>query len=265
MHIYAFESYGVTIRIESNRKRIIDRVRRIVDTSLLGRLVETEPDKASHTFLVIRERNQLKLTLNGEELADTHYSKAFYNYFESRLRVLVAEYAKDMVFLHAGAIGWKGMGILFPADSFQGKTTLVAALVKRGATYYSDDYAILDKEGLVHSFPRKLSLRDESREYRRSNVSATSIGGLIGDVPIPVSAVILTRFRKNGKWKPKILSSGHGIMQILPQAIPVRTNTELTLSVLKTIANRAIIAKSFRGDTKLCLNQIICFFEKLQF
>lgn len=263
MHVYAFESYGVRIRIESNRKQIVDRVRRIADVSLLGGLVDIEPAKASHVFALLKEKGRLKLFLSGEELADTPFSKAFYNYFESRLRVLVAEFAKDLVFVHAGVVGWKGKGILFPADSFQGKTTLVAALVKRGATYYSDDYAILDEDGLVHAFPRKLSLRDPLREYRRSNVAAKSLGGLTGDVPLPVSAVILTRFRKDGKWKPKILSAARGIMQIIPQAIPVRANTELTLKVLKTVANRAIIAKSFRGDAKFCLDEIICFLEKL--
>lgn len=262
MHFYAFESYGVGIRIDSNRKQIIDRVRRIAEVSLLGGLTDIEPDKATQIFKILKEKDQLKLYLNGEDLADTSFPKAFYNYFESRLRVIVAEYAKDLVFVHAGVIGWKGKGILFPADSFQGKTTLVAALVRRGATYYSDDYAILDQNGLVHPFPRKLSIRDPKREFSRSNVAAKSLGGLTGDVPLPVSAVILTRFRKDGNWKPKILSSARGIMQIIPQAIPVRANTELTLKVLKTVANRAIIAKSLRGDTKFCLDEIICFLEK---
>lgn len=265
MHVYAFESYGVAIKIESNRKRIIDRVRRITNVSLLGRLVETNPDDALHAFTILKTKKQLKLVLNEEELSETTHSKAFYNYFESRLRVLVAEYAQEHVFIHAGAISWKGKGILFPADSFQGKTTLVAALVKRGAIYYSDDYAILDQDGLVHPFPRKLSIRDPDRGFRRSNVAAKSLGGQTGEIPIPVSAVILTRFRRNGKWNPKILSAGNGIMQIIPQAIPVRANTKLTLDVLKTVANRAIIARSFRGDTKLCLDEIICFFEKLDF
>ncbi len=30
-----------------------------------------------------------------------------------------------------------------------GKTTLVKAMVEAGATYYSDEFAVLDKEGLV--------------------------------------------------------------------------------------------------------------------
>ena len=40
-----------------------------------------------------------------------------------------------------------------------GKTTLVKALVEAGATYYSDEFAVLDKEGQVQPYPVPLSIR----------------------------------------------------------------------------------------------------------
>lgn len=263
MHVFAFESYGVKIRVESNRKRIIERVRRIAHVSLVGNVTAIDPESAQHIIALDRKGEQLSFVLNGEPISDTAHSKAFYNYFESRLRVLVAEYAKDLVFLHAGVIGWNGRAVIFPADSFRGKTTLVADLVKRGAVYYSDDYAILDESGLVHPFPRRLALRDPLNENRRSNVTATRLG-VVGEVPLPVSAVVLTRYKPNAAWKPKLLSSGNGIIQMIPQAISIRASTEQTLKVLKTVVNRAIIAKSLRGDVKLCGKDILNFVNKLQ-
>lgn len=264
MHVFAFESYGVKIRFQSMRKDVLERARRVAESSLLGNIIPIPPSDAEHIFTFGRSKTGLFFDVNGENGSETPHAKAFYNYYESILRVHVAEYAKDLIFLHAGAIAWKGKGILFPADSYQGKTTLVAELVKRGAVYYSDDFAILDKEGLLHPFPRKLSIRDPKGSGRRSNVSALRLGGSIATGPIPVTAVILSRFKKDAIWRPRKLSPGKGIMQILPEAIPLRANTKQTLKVLQTVAYRAIIAKSFRGDTKLCLDEIISYIEKLE-
>jgi hypothetical protein len=265
MHTFAFESYGVKIRIESNRKRIIERVRSMAYVSLLGRLVEIAPETAEHVFIVNKTPETMTFSLDGEHLGDNPNTKGFYHYFESRLRVLVAEYAEDLVFLHAGVVAWKGKAIVFPADSFQGKTTLVAALVRRGAVYYSDDYAILDADGRVHPFPRRLSIRHPIRPEIRSNVAAATLGGLVGNVPLAVDAVILTRFSANGKWRPRTLTPGNGLMQMIPQAIPLKANTQLTLDILKTVANRAIISQSLRPDIRSCVDDIIKFLDKRLF
>ena len=60
------------------------------------------------------------------------------------------------VFVHAGVVGWKNRAILIPGKSFAGKTSLVAELVKAGATYYSDEFAVLDFQGLVHPYHKPL-------------------------------------------------------------------------------------------------------------
>jgi hypothetical protein len=35
--------------------------------------------------------------------------------------------------------------------SYSGKTTLVSELIRAGATYYSDEYAVIDERGRVHA------------------------------------------------------------------------------------------------------------------
>jgi hypothetical protein len=42
--------------------------------------------------------------------------------------------------------------MVLPGKSFAGKTTLVAALVRAGAEYWSDEYAVLDANGDVHPY-----------------------------------------------------------------------------------------------------------------
>ena len=66
--------------------------------------------------------------------------------------VHVANYAPDRVFVHAGVVAWRGRALVLPGTSFAGKTTLVAELVRAGAIYYSDEYAVLDEQGRVHPY-----------------------------------------------------------------------------------------------------------------
>src|SRR3954447_3175217 len=80
--------------------------------------------------------------------------------FNKHAELLTAFRAQDCLFVHAGVVGWQGKAILIPGRSFSGKTTLVKALIEAGATYYSDEFAILDRQGLVHPYPLPLALRD---------------------------------------------------------------------------------------------------------
>src|SRR4051794_20574153 len=56
---------------------------------------------------------------------------------------------------------------VIPRVSHSGKTTLVAALVRAGATYYSDEYAVFDAQGSVHPYARPLGIRDGNGDRPR--------------------------------------------------------------------------------------------------
>jgi hypothetical protein len=78
---------------------------------------------------------------------------------EKHLHLYVGEAASNRVFVHAGAVGWRGRALLLPGPSRAGKTTLVTALLRAGASYYSDEYAVLDPDGRLWPFARRLSVR----------------------------------------------------------------------------------------------------------
>ena len=63
--------------------------------------------------------------------------------------------------MHAGVVGWNGRALLLPGRTLSGKTTLVAELLRAGATYYSDELAVLDARGRVHPFPKPLAIREK--------------------------------------------------------------------------------------------------------
>ena len=94
----------------------------------------------------------------------------------------IALHAPNHVFVHAGVVGVEDRAIVLPGRSFAGKTTLVAALVKAGAEYWSDEYAVLDADGLVHPYPKPLSVRiNDTRETDEQPVE--SLGGRAGEGP----------------------------------------------------------------------------------
>src|SRR5438105_4028110 len=100
--------------------------------------------------LLYRGSLRLARTMDREELLRV---------FESDLRLTVAEFARRRVFVHAGVVGWRGQAIVLPGRTHTGKSTLVAELLRAGATFYSDEYAVLDARGRVHPYPEPLSLR----------------------------------------------------------------------------------------------------------
>ena len=245
------ESYGVRVRIESSDKRLFHAARLQMEHALAGNFRLTEPVDTSHVFRLEREGKGYFQIKNGESSGINKSKKVLLRYFDSCLRITIAEYAVGQVFLHAGVVGWKGKAIVIPGNSFSGKTTLVAEMVKRGAEYYSDEYAVFDEKGMVYPFTRRLGMRTQPGKAHSIDtmyITAEELGGTVGSSPIPVGVVLLTAFEKNTDWKPEFLTSGQGVLEMLSQTIPIRYAPEFSLNVLKKVATNAIIVKSPRFD-----------------
>src|SRR4051794_11798184 len=69
---------------------------------------------------------------------------------ESDLELFIAAQTRECMFVHAGVVSWRGRAIVLPGRSLSGKTTLVIELLKAGADYYSDEFAVFDAHGLIH-------------------------------------------------------------------------------------------------------------------
>src|SRR5262245_38101954 len=80
----------------------------------------------------------------------------------ARIELDLATLARGYIFIHAGVVGWRGAAILIPGMTGSGKSTLVGELVRHGAEYYSDEWAVLDATGRVHPFARPIRLRADA-------------------------------------------------------------------------------------------------------
>jgi hypothetical protein len=167
--------------------------------------------------------------------------------FESDLRIFVAEFAKHRVFVHAGVVGWKGKAIVIPGRSYSGKSTLVAELVRAGATYYSDEYAVFDARGRVHPFSKPIELRKQG-EYKQSKIEVTDLGGNLGTKPLTVGMVLMTQFKDGARWRPRKLTAGKAVLEMLFNTVSARRNPERALATLHRVTAQADVWKGVRGQ-----------------
>jgi len=182
-------------------------------------------------------------------LARTMNLNEVFESLESHLHLTIAEAARGRLFVHAGVVGWRGRAIVLPGRTFSGKTTLVAALVRAGATYYSDEYAVFDARGRVHPYPIALSLREETGERaRRCPVEA--LGGLPGVTPLPVGLVALSRYHPGGRWRPRLLSPGQAMLELLANTVAARRRPKAALATLQQVVSHAPILKGTRGEAE---------------
>lgn len=166
---------------------------------------------------------------------------------ESDLQLYVAEEAPRRVFVHAGVVAVKGKAILFPGRTLSGKSTLVAELVRAGATYYSDEYAVLDAQGRVHPYARPIALR-EVPTSKSEKITVESLGGKVGRVPVPVALVIMSDYRAGARWRPRQLSPGEGMLALLSNAVSARRQPQVVMPTLQQVVSRALVLQGRRGD-----------------
>lgn len=272
------ESYGVRVKIETDLDFLnFDEIENALAKQLPNEYKKNRSEGFEHSFFITKKKSVFALYKNtektgktgktekAEKISENERFDALLEQLGSFIRVTVAEFAVGKVFLHAGVVGVNERAIILPARSFQGKTTLVAELVKNGATYYSDEYAVLDENGYVYPFPKSLSVRGIIDDFTQTDMPVEEFGGVAGTKPLPVALVLITAYKKNARWKPRELSPGQGIMEILPHTLPIRNKPEFTLNVLNNVAERAIITKTMRAEAKKTARLLISFFEKQAF
>jgi hypothetical protein len=186
---------------------------------------------------------------NLVQFARTRIFEDLLEQFESHVQLTVAEFAPRRVFVHAGVVAWNGRAIVIPGLSFSGKSTLVAELLRAGATYYSDEYAVIDESGRVHPYPRDLRIRSAESPWPK-RINATEFGSQIGLKPLPLGMVVSTRFKEGARFRPRELTRGKAVLELLANTVSARSQPEMALSYLTKAVDPAITVKGARGEAR---------------
>jgi hypothetical protein len=191
--------------------------------------------------------NGYRLTAGDEVAAESGELRPILDQLACDLMVHVANHSPDRVFMHAGVVGWQGYALVLPGSSFAGKTTLVAELVRAGATYYSDEYAVVDEHGRVHPYARDLQMREGGSAVQRG-VAVEELGGCAGSDPLRVSHVVFTEYVEDGSWRPEPASAGMAALEMMRHAIPVQRTPALVMATLAKMMEGATAMRSERGE-----------------
>jgi len=233
----AFECYGARVGVNTNAPTILDS------------LPEHLPVKSK---LIDSSDLENQFTLSTNDLANPGGTDT-YSLYDGECLVLstrdlgiaLAQLARELdavvaleawpwLFVHAGVVGWQAGAIVIPGRSMTGKTSLVAALVKAGATYYSDEYAVFDPQGHVHAFPKPLHLR-VGQQGEPEKISAESLGGRIGTSALPVTLVVATHYDAQARWRPKLLEPGQAVLRLFDNTVDALRRPEGAIDIFARV------------------------------
>jgi hypothetical protein len=239
-----FEIYGVRVAVGASDRDVLDRLVALLPAGAKP----CDPDTVDRRFIVLTVGDGIWRYESGNGRSPMFPDLALViPMLDGDLRRYVASSAPDRVFVHAGAVAYRGRAIVIPGQAFSGKTTLVAALARAGAVYYSDEYAVLDERGFVHPYARPLSIRQPDQQPNARH-TVESMGGTVGEEPVPVGLIAATKYIPGADFSPERRSSAQGMLTLLAHATGIRERSAESMAALRGAASSAVVIEGNRGE-----------------
>jgi hypothetical protein len=256
-HETAFEAFGVRIGVGTNDSRVWSRLGELVPPHSRpcdpGDVQQHFSVATTHSGTTFTVRYDVRDGVAARPLDAVSYVatkvdlELALGLLDTHVQSCVGLNAPEHTFIEAGAVARNGRAILLAGKALSGKTTLVAALVSAGCTYYSDQYAVLDEQGRVVPYARPLSLPADARSEtnHRGDVRAA----IADAAPVPVGAVVATSYHPGAEWRPRRLSRGEGALALLSHAVAAQHRTEQAMRVInRALAHDPVMVASDRDE-----------------
>ena len=156
--------------------------------------------------------------------------------------------------VHAGAVVWRGRALLLPGGTHAGKSSLVTELLRRGATYFSDEYALIDSEGLVHPYPRSLLVRNGRPEQKPMLPAECSAS--IGEVPAPVGWILSLQYLPGCNWDITAITQGEALLTLLRNTPHILAESPDMMRVFERAVTRATCYAGCRSEAADAVDHI---------
>ena len=156
----------------------------------------------------------------------------------------VAQRCHQMLFVHAGVVAWRGVAIVIPGRDPVGKSTVVDALVSRGADYYSDTYAVLDDDGRVHPYR---NLIDDNRA-RPTNLRLMRAGR--APEPVAVGLIVTGSFNAWHSWRPTVVRGPLVALPLVDSTVRRRDGSDRVQQIAARVATGAVGLRGPRPEAQ---------------
>ncbi len=226
-----YDLLGVGVRIEISVASLQPRIASLLSGMQPARgapdhLLRLTGEKGRHSA-------RLSLFCDGALVRagmDNFGAEAMLMWFLNQLALRTSRY----LVVHAGCVATEGRAIPLPGRSGAGKSTLVAALVRGGFDYLSDEYAALDPEtGLIHPYSLPLKLEPGARAglalpgVGRGLESEEAPAYLLPDdvrpdclsAPMTPAAIVFPRYQPTTRCHLEPLRRPEGLRRLAEQAL----------------------------------------------
>jgi hypothetical protein len=261
---FVWTAHGVRVGVRVNDASLLPRLRerlppgaRMAKDGVVDRLLAVW---SPQPLVSRRVRGYYVLYADHVRAGRSFELEPLLGHYDSHARIAIAQYARPQLFVHAGAVAWRGKGAIFPAPSLRGKSHLVAELVRAGATYYSDEYAVLDCQGMLHAFPKPISLRPHATARQR-DVPVEALGRTVGTEPIPIELAVFCEYERGAGWRPQEMSPGRGLLALLANTFSARERPREALDILHRVASRALCVECRRDDAATIAGAVLSTIE----
>lgn len=255
-----FAAYGVAVDIEIRHccggepcrfPALVDGVRGMLPPGAAARGPGADP---AQMIVVACDGDGIVVTTPTGDASSHDQMPLALHAVDQTIRSTIAVHAPGLVFIHAGAVAVDGRVIVLPGTSMAGKTTLVAELVRAGAAYVSDEYAVIDADGLVHPFARRLSVREPAG---RREVPVAEIGGTAVTEPLPIGLVAAVNFVSGADWRVAPGDQGACARALIANAVAAQVRSAEVLAVTALIARSAPFVEGVRGDASRAIAHLL--------
>ena len=223
----------------------------LVAQYLLPWLPRTEPSCEGSDLVFTLLRNDSKpdhfqVQLNGEVLAASETMPYLFTLLQQGVDDATIRHLHGRAAVHAGAVTSQDRAIVLPGPSGAAKSSLVQELLRRGAEYCSDEYALFDGQGRVHPYPRALLIRDHMGDQHP--VLARQLPASVRQEPAHMHLLIFLQYEPGQKFAVHPLSHSDALLRLLSNTPHVLAETPEIFTLRKSAVSRAACFAGVRGD-----------------
>lgn len=246
-------AFGCDIRVEASCPEAYATLERYIFPSLPRTVTPTRQPKLLIGMTQIAD--QIHLRLNHVTVASAGTAEKL---VPDLIRVLddaIIPQLSGLRAIHAGDVLWNGRALLLPGATHSGKSSLVAEFLKRGATYFSDEYALIDAEGRVHPYPRPLLLRSTSSEQLPALPSEWNAA--TGDRPAQVGWILSLQYQPACTLSVAPVSQGEALLTLLQNTPHILAESPDLIDAFQSAVAGAVCYSGQRSDASQTVDQIL--------
>lgn len=251
---FGVRAFDSNILVETVCPEAFDTLQRYIFPSLPRVDVASASAPPSIWIRVELIGNRFELSVDGVCVASTTHLEALTLAAIKSLDEAVISRLTSLCAVHAGAVVVEGQALLLPGTSHAGKSSLVAELLRRGATCLSDEYALIDLEGRVHPYPRPLLLRNGKPV--QSAVLPQEINSCFAVNSAPVGWILELAYQPDHAWSAAEAPQGEGVMMLLRNTPHVLAESPHMLHAFMRAVSGARCYAGYRGDASQAVDHI---------